>query len=84
MFGWLSTWTDAEQTGQQTQQGPAQTEQSGQTHTEKLVIFALHEFHETRHSVTFVVLVNSHQRCELTLALWCHSIIWSLFSENMM
>ena len=52
-----------------------------------------HEFHETCHSVTFIVLVNSHQRwkqtrnrvcfhlwCELTLALWCHSIVWSLFS----
>ena len=51
-----------------------------------------HEFHEACHSVTFIVLVNSHQRwkqtrnrvcfhlwCELTLALWCHSIIWSLF-----
>ena len=51
-----------------------------------------HEFHETRHSVIFIVLVNSHQRwkqtrfhvcfhlwCELTLALWCHSIVWSLF-----
>ena len=50
-----------------------------------------HEFHETCHSVTFIVLVNSHQRwkqtwnrvcfhlwCELTLALWCHSIVWSL------
>ena len=46
------------------------------------------EFHETCHSVTFIVLVNSHKRwkqtqnrvcfhlwCELTLALWCHSII---------
>ena len=52
----------------------------------------IHEFHETCHSVTFIVLVNSHQRwkqtrnrvcfhlwCELTLALWCHSIVWSLF-----
>ena len=51
------------------------------------------EFHETCHSVTLIVLVNSHQRwkqtlncvcfhlwCELTLALWCHSIVWSLFS----
>ena len=55
------------------------------------------EFHETCHSVTFIVLVNLHQRwkqtrnrvcfhlwCELTLALWCHSIIWSLFSGNKM
>ena len=55
------------------------------------------EFHETCHSVTFIVLVNSHQRwkqtrnrvcfllwCELTLALWCHSIAWSLFSWNKM
>ena len=52
----------------------------------------LHEFHETCHSVTFIVLVNSHQRwkqtqnrvcfhlwCELTLASWCHSIVWSVF-----
>ena len=51
-----------------------------------------HEFHETCLSFTFIVLVNSHQRrkqtrncvcfhlwCELTLALWCHIIIWSLF-----
>ena len=51
-----------------------------------------HEFHETCHSVTFNALVNSHQRwkptrncicfllwCELTLALWCHIIVWSLF-----
>ena len=50
------------------------------------------EFHEACHSVTFIVLVNSHQRwkqtrnrvcfhlwCELTLALWCHSIVWSPF-----
>ena len=56
-----------------------------------------HEFHETCHSVTFIVLVNSHQRwkqtrnrvcfhlwCELTLALWCHSIVCSLFSWNKM
>ena len=56
-----------------------------------------HEFHETCHSVTFIVLVNSHQRwkqtrnrvcfhlwCELTLALWCHSIVWSLFSGTKM
>ena len=55
---------------------------------------SFHEFHETCHSVT---LVNSHQRwkqtrnrgcfhlwCELTLALWCHSIVWSLFSWNKM
>ena len=48
-------------------------------------------------SITFIVLVNSHQRwkltrnrvcfhlwCELTLALWCHSIVWSLFSWNKM
>ena len=53
---------------------------------------AYREFHESYHSVTFIVLVNSHQRwkqmqnrvcfhlwCELTLALWCQSIIWSLF-----
>ena len=52
----------------------------------------LHECHETCHAITFIVLVNSHQRwkqtrnrvcfnlwCELTLALWCHRIIWSLF-----
>ena len=52
-----------------------------------------HEFHETCHSVTFIVLINSHQRwkqtqnricfhlwCESTLVLLrCHSIIWSLF-----
>ena len=57
----------------------------------------IHEFHETCHSVTFIVLVNSHQRwkqtrnrvcfhlwCELTVALWCHSIVWSLFSWNKM
>ena len=44
---------------------------------------SVHEFHETCHSVTFIVLVNSHQRwkqmrnrvcfhlwCEFTLALW--------------
>ena len=56
-----------------------------------------HEFHETCRSVTFIVVVNSHQRwkqtrnrvcfhlwCELTLALWCHSIVWSLFSLNNM
>ena len=55
---------------------------------------AIHECHETCHSVTFIVLVNSHQRwkqtrnrvcfqlwCELTLALWCHSIVRSLFYE---
>ena len=59
------------------------------------IIVLLHEFHETCHSVTFIVLVNSHQRwkqtrnrvcfhlwCELTLALWCHSIGWSIFSSN--
>ena len=53
----------------------------------------IHEFHETCHSVTFIVLVNSHQRwkqtrhrvcfhlwCELTPALWCQSIVWSSFS----
>ena len=46
---------------------------------------------------TQMVLVNSHQRwkqtlicvcfhlwCELTPALWCHSIVWSLFSWNKM
>ena len=46
----------------------------------------------TCHSVTLIVLVDSHQRwkqtrncvcfhlwCELTLALWCHSIVWSIF-----
>ena len=55
------------------------------------------EFHETCPSVTLIVLVNSHQRweqtwnricfhlcCELTLVLWCHSIVWSLFSWNKM
>ena len=55
--------------------------------------WALREFHETCHSVTFIVVVNSHQRwkqtrnriCfhlwrELTLAMWCHSIVWSLLS----
>ena len=60
-----------------------------------LLLPCYHEFHETCHSVTFIVLVNSQQRwqqmrnricfhlwCELTLALWCHSIIWSLFSWN--
>ena len=54
-----------------------------------------HESHETCHSAIFIVLVNSHQRwkqtrnrvcfhlwCELTMALWCHSIVWSLFSWN--
>ena len=52
-----------------------------------------HDFHETCHSVTFIVLVNSHQRwkqtrnrvcfhlwCKLTLALRCHSIVWNLYS----
>ena len=57
-----------------------------------------HEFHETCHSATFIVIVNSHQRwkqkrnricfhlwCELTLALWFHSIVWeSFFSWNKM
>ena len=60
-------------------------------------IIAEHEFHETCHSVTFIVVVNSHQRwkqtrnrvcfhlwCELTLALWCHSIVWSLLSWKKM
>ena len=51
------------------------------------------EFHETCHFVTFIVLVNSHHRwkqtrnrlwCELTLALRCHRIIWSLLSWNRM
>ena len=58
----------------------------------RLLINWQHEFHETCHSATFIVLVNSHQRwkqtrvrvcfhlwCELTLALWCPSIVWSLF-----
>ena len=27
-----------------------------------LLHLAIHEFHETCHSVTFIVLVNSHQR----------------------
>ena len=62
-----------------------------------LVVKDSHEFHESCHSVTFIVMVNSHQRwkqmrkrvcfhlwCELTLALWCHSIVWSLFSWNKM
>ena len=62
-----------------------------------LVSALIHEFHETCHSVTFIVLVNSHQRwkqtrnrvcfhlwCELTLALWCHSVVWSQFSWNKM
>ena len=57
-------------------------------------VLSIHEFHETCHSVTFIVLVNSHQRwkqtrnrvcfhlwCELTLALWCHSIVWGLFFQ---
>ena len=57
----------------------------------------VHECYETCHSITFIVPVNSHQRwkqtlnrvcfhlqCELTLALWCHSIVWSLFSWNKM
>ena len=52
------------------------------------------EFHETCQSVTFIVLVNSHQRwkqtrnrvcfhlwCELTLALRCRSIILSRVSK---
>ena len=56
-----------------------------------------HEFHETCHSVTFIAVVNLHQRwkqtrnrvcfhlwCELTLALWCHSSVWSLLSWNKM
>ena len=50
------------------------------------------ESHETYHSVTFIVLVDLHQRwkqtrnrvcfnlwCELTLALWCHSIVTELW-----
>ena len=36
----------------------------------------MHEFHETCHSITFIVLVNSHQTCKQTrdrvcLHLWC-------------
>ena len=58
----------------------------------QLILLPVHESHETCHSFTFIVLVNSHQRwkqtrfrvcfhllCELTLASWCHNIIWSLF-----
>ena len=54
----------------------------------------IYGFHETCHSVTFIVLVNSHQRgkqtrnhvcfhlwCELTMALRCRIIAWSLFLE---
>ena len=54
-----------------------------------------HVFHETCH-FTFIVLVNSHQRwkqtrnrvcfhlwCELTLVVWCHSFIWSLFFNRL-
>ena len=54
-----------------------------------------YEFHETCHSVTFIVVINSHQRwkqtrnrvgfhrwCELTLALRCHSIVWGLFGDK--
>ena len=61
------------------------------------ISWAVHDFQETCHSVTFIVLVNSHQRwkqtqkricfhlwSELTLALWCYSIVWSLFSWNKM
>ena len=33
---------------------------------------------QTRNRVCF------HLWCELTLALWCHSIVWSLFSWNKM
>ena len=56
-----------------------------------------HEFHKTCHSVTFIVLVNSHQRwkqtrnrvyfhlwCELTPALWCHSTVREFCSWNKM
>ena len=65
------------------------------TLTRSLLFYKWHEFHEACHSVTFYVLVNSHQRwkqtrnrvcfhlwCELTLALWCHSIVWSPCSRN--
>ena len=83
--------------------GPAET--SGKITMPSLIVYPTvalyetpnHELHETCHSVTFIVLVNSHQRwkqtrnrvcfhlwCELTLALWCHSIVWSLFSWNKM
>ena len=54
----------------------------------------IHEFHETCQSVIFIVLVNSHQRwkqtrnrvcfhlwCELTLALWSHSIVGVFFHK---
>ena len=57
----------------------------------------LHEFHETGHSVTshctgqFTPKMKEtrnrvcfHLWCELTLALWCCSIVWSLFSWNKM
>ena len=53
-----------------------------------------HEFHETCHSVTFIILVNLHQRwkhtrnclcfhlwCELTLALWCQCRLKSFFMK---
>ena len=63
---------------------------AGTTVPQVMTISIIHEFHETCHSVTFIVVVNSHQRwkqtrnricfhlwCELTLALWCHSITWS-------
>ena len=38
-----------------------------------------HGFHETCHSVTFIVLVNSHLWCELTLALWCATGVTASF-----
>ena len=57
-------------------------------------------FHEKRLQTMlwhYNTRVNSHQRwkqtrfrvcfhlwCELTLALWCHSIVWSIFSRNRM
>ena len=54
----------------------------------------VHEFQETCHFVTLIVVVNSHQRwkqtrnrfcfhlwCELTLALWSHNIIWSISNK---
>ena len=54
-------------------------------------IISLHEFHETSQTVTshragqFTPKMNRicfHPWCELTLAFWCHSIVWSLFHET--
>ena len=44
---------------------------------ERITIEFVHEFQETCHTVTFMVLWG-----ELTLALWSHSIVWSLFFQE--